>query len=67
MTVEPKPKGGIKECLCCGLPREIYMDSLTAQQVCDSCKQHHSRDLQMVIDLHRRWWHEYTNKGGHKA
>lgn len=58
MTVKPKEKGTVKMCLCCGLPRSIYMDSPSAQQVCDPCKQHNSRNLQRNIDLHREWWHD---------
>lgn len=60
MTVKPKEIGRINQCLCCGLPRSIYRDSPSAQQVCDECKQHNSRDLQRTIDLHRKWWLEYT-------
>ncbi|MHB1172592.1 MAG: hypothetical protein ACYCZY_08875 [Lacisediminihabitans sp.] len=60
MTVKPKEIGGIAQCLCCGLPRSIYRDSPSAQQVCDECMQHHNRDLQQNMDLHRQWWLEYT-------
>ena len=50
------------QCLCCGPPRSIYMDSQSAQQVCDPCKEHHARNLQRNIDLHRTWWIEYTTE-----
>jgi len=60
VTVKPKEKGTIKICVCCGLPRSIYMDSVTAQQVCDPCKQHTSRDLQRNLQLHRDWWLEHA-------
>lgn len=62
MTVKPKEIGKIIPCLCCGLPRNIYMDARTAQQVCDQCKQHHARDLNRVINLHRTWWLAYTTE-----
>lgn len=62
MSIKPKERGGVVQCLCCGLPRNIYMDAPSAQQVCDPCKQHHSRDLQQTINLHRQWWIEYTSE-----
>lgn len=42
------------------------MDAPSAQQVCDPCKQHNSRDLQQNINLHRQWWLEYTSEAVHR-
>lgn len=60
MSVKPKEKGTPMTCACCGIPRLIYMDSPSAQQVCDPCKQHSGRDLQQNLLLHRNWWLQYT-------
>jgi hypothetical protein len=56
MTVKPKERGAVTTCLCCGLPKPIYMDWPTAQQVCDECKAHHNRDQELIKRLHRDWW-----------
>lgn len=62
ISVKPKEVGVSRVCNCCGLPKAIYMDAPSAQQVCDPCKAHHSRDLQKIIILHRDWYVEYTRE-----
>jgi hypothetical protein len=56
MTVAPKEIGPTMRCACCGLERQIYLDGPSAQQVCDACKAHNSRNVERIRELHRDWW-----------
>ena len=47
-------------CACCGLPNEIYLDSPTAQRVCNDCKNHNTGDWQRVSRLHVQWVVAYS-------
>ena len=55
MTIPPKERGRSMMCACCGLPKEIYLDSPSAQQVCGDCKRHGPAS-EKVVPLHRDWW-----------
>lgn len=55
MTVKPKERGSLMPRMCCGLPREIYLDSPSAQQVCDPCKRHSTGDWRIVAETHSKW------------
>lgn len=55
MSIKPKEKGTIMTCACCGLPQPIYLDSDSAQRVCDECKRHNTGDWQKVARLHMEW------------
>jgi hypothetical protein len=59
MTVKPKERGSVITCACCGLPNEIYLDSPSAQRVCDRCKMHNTGDWHPVAELHTAWVVDY--------
>lgn len=50
----------VRTCACCNLPKTIFMDSPTAQQVCNDCKAHHGRDYQWIDRLHVSWWRKFA-------